>query len=60
MKEVDILDEALDYITKIMLKSRYEEVKSKKEEVITMRKVDFYNFCIKLVKLLKNVEEMEQ
>ena len=33
--------------------------KTKKKKIITMSKTDLYQFCIKLVKLILEIERME-
>lgn len=48
-----MLEDAIELLTKQMLKEHFEN----KETIITMTKTELYQFCIKLVKLLKKFEE---
>ncbi len=52
-----MLDEVIEILTKQMLKDTYQDIKYSKDTKIVMTKVEFYNFCIKLIKVIKEVEE---
>lgn len=54
-----MLDEAIDLLTRQMLEDVFDDKKNKKMQVITMSKADLYRFCIKLVKLIQQIENME-
>ena len=53
-----MLDEAIELLTRQMLKDVYDDKKNNNIQKIVMTKADLYKFCIKLIKLLKNFEEM--
>lgn len=57
---VNMLDDTIELLTKQMLEDVFKDKKENKKEMITMSKVDLYKFCIKLVKLLKRIENMEE
>ncbi len=48
-----MLEDTIEILTKQMI----EEHMKKEEKVIHIKKVDLYRFCIKLVKLVKEVYE---
>lgn len=52
-----MLNDAIEILTKQMLKDTYQDKKCNKDTKIVMTKVEFYNFCIKLIKVIKEVEE---
>lgn len=54
-----MLDETIELLTEQMLKDTFKAKAENKQQLITMNKVDLYRFCIKLVKLIRNVENME-
>ena len=55
-----MLDEAIELLTKQMLKEAFENKDGNKETILVMSKVELYKFCIKLVKLIKRINEMEK
>lgn len=59
MTKLDTLDDTIELLTKQMLEDVFKDKKENKQELITMSKVDLYKFCIKLIKLIQQVEKME-
>ena len=59
MTKLDTLDDTIELLTKQMLEDVFKDKKENKKELITMSKTDLYKFCIKLVKLIHQVEKME-
>lgn len=57
--DLEVLDDAIELLTKQMLEDVFKDKKENKKEMITMSKADLYKFCIDLVKLIKRVENME-
>jgi len=55
-----MLDDTIELLTKQMLEDVFKDKKENKKELITMSKVDLYKFCIKLIKLIQQVEKMEE
>lgn len=55
-----MLDETIELLTRQMLEDVFNDKKENKQELITMSKTDLYQFCIKLVKLIQQVERMEE
>lgn len=55
-----MLEETIELLTKQMLEDIFKAKKENKTEKITMTKTDLYKFCIKLVKLIYQVENMEE
>ncbi len=55
-----MLDEAIDLLTRQMLEDVFNDKKNNKKQMITMSKTDLYRFCIKLVKLIQQIENMEE
>ena len=55
-----MLDEAIELLTKQMIKETFENKDGNKETILVMSKVELYKFCIKLVKLIKRINEMEK
>jgi len=51
-----MLNETIELLTKQMIEETFEEKKNNREIVIRMTKTDLYKFCIKLVKLIKEVD----
>ncbi len=60
MTKLDTLDDTIELLTKQMLEDVFKDKKENKKELITMSKTDLYKFCIKLVKLIQQVENMEE
>lgn len=54
-----MLDDTIELLTKQMLEDVFNDKKENKEKLITMSKADLYKFCIRLVKLIQQVENME-
>lgn len=54
-----MLDDTIELLTKQMLEDVFNDKKENKEKLITMSKADLYKFCIKLIKLIKQIESME-
>ncbi len=59
MTKLDILEDTIELLTKQMLEDVFKDKKENKQELITMSKADLYKFCIRLVKLIQQVENME-
>lgn len=55
-----MLDETIDLLTRQMLEDVFNDKKNKQKQMITMSKTDLYKFCIKLVKLIQRIENMEE
>lgn len=53
-----MLEEAIELLTKQMIYENFEAKKDNEEAIIKMTKTELYQFCIKLVKLIKKVEDM--
>lgn len=60
MTKLDTLDDTIELLTKQMLEDVFKEKKENKQELIKMSKTDLYKFCIKLVKLIQQIENMEE
>ena len=59
MTKLDTLEDTIELLTKQMLEDVFKDKKENKEKLITMSKADLYKFCIRLVKLIQQVENME-
>ena len=59
MTKLDILEDTIELLTNQMLEDVFKDKKENKQELITMSKADLYKFCIRLVKLIQQVENME-
>ena len=59
MTKLDTLHDTIELLTKQMLEYVFKDKKENKQELITMSKADLYKFCIRLVKLIQQVENME-
>lgn len=57
--DLEVLDDTIELLTKQMLEDVFKDKKENKEKLITMSKADLYKFCIKLVKLIQQIEKME-
>lgn len=57
--DLKVLDDTIELLTKQMLEDVFKDKKENKEKLITMSKADLYKFCIKLVKLIQQIENME-
>lgn len=57
--DLKVLDDTIELLTKQMLEDVFKDKKENKEKLITMSKADLYKFCIKLVKLIQRIENME-
>lgn len=55
-----MLDETIDLLTRQMLEDVFNDKKNNQKQMITMSKDDLYKFCIKLVKLIQRIENMEE
>lgn len=55
----ELLEDTIEELTKQMIEETFDLKDKSKEKVITMKKTDLYKFCIKLIKLIKRVSEME-
>lgn len=58
MTKLDTLEDTIELLTKQMLEEVFKDKKENKKELITMSKTDLYKFCIKLVKLIQQIENM--
>ena len=56
---IDVLDDTIELLTKQMLEDIFKDKEENKESMITMSKTDLYKFCIKLVKLIQQVERIK-
>lgn len=54
-----VLDDTIELLTKQMLEDIFKDKEENKESMITMSKTDLYKFCIKLVKLIQQVERIK-
>lgn len=54
-----MLEDTIDLLTRQMLEDVFKDKKENKKQMITMSKADLYKFCIKLVKLIQQIENME-
>lgn len=59
MTKLDTLEDTIELLTKQMLEDVFKDKKENKQELITMSKADLYKFCIRLVKFIQQVENME-
>ena len=59
MTKLDTLEDTIELLTKQMLEDVFKDKKENKQELITMSKADLYKYCIRLVKLIQQVENME-
>ncbi len=59
MTKLDTLEDTIELLTKQILEDVFKDKKENKQELITMSKADLYKFCIRLVKLIQQVENME-
>ena len=59
MTKLDTLEDTIELLTKQMLEDVFKDKKENKKELITMSKTDLYKFCIRLVKLIQRIENME-
>ena len=48
-----MIDVAIEKITEMLIEQDFKDKKNKSIEMITLKKVDFYKFSIKLLKLIK-------
>ena len=55
-----MLDETIEFLTRQMLEDVFNDKKNNQKTMITISRADLYRFCIKLVKLIKQIEEMEE
>lgn len=55
-----MLNETIDLLTRKMLEEAFKDKKNNQKQMITMSKVDLYKFCIKLVKLIQQIENREE
>ncbi len=51
-----MLDDTIEILTNQMIEEHFKVKQENKEVIIKMRMVDLYRFCIKLIKLIKEVE----
>lgn len=52
-----MLDESIEELTKLMIKEDFKIKESNRETVIKISKKDLIKFCIKLIKLIKQMED---
>lgn len=52
-----MLEESIEELTKLMIREDFKIKESNQETIIKISKKDLIKFCIKLVKLIKNVED---
>ena len=55
-----MLNETIDLLTRKMLEEAFKDKKNNQKQMITMSKADLYKFCIKLIKLIQRIENMEE
>ena len=53
-----MLDDSIEILTKQMLESAFKDKKNKHNTIIKMTKTELYQFCIKLIKTIKEAETM--
>lgn len=54
---ISMLEESIEELTKLMIKEDFKIKESNQETIIKISKKDLIKFCIKLIKLIKNVED---
>lgn len=54
-----MLDETIEELTKILIKTDFEIKDNKKTEYIKIKRTDLVRFCIKLVKLVRKISYMK-
>ena len=54
-----MLDETIEELTKILIKTDFEIKENKKSEYIKIKRTDLVRFCIKIIKLIRKVKYME-
>lgn len=54
---ISMLDESIEELTKLMIKEDFKIKESNRETVIKISKKDLIKFCIKLIKLIKQMED---
>ena len=52
-----MLEDAIEILTKQMIEDAFKDNKNNLVEKAVITKTDLYSFCIKLMKLLKELEE---
>lgn len=52
-----MLDDTIDILTKQMIENDFNEKINKCHQTVRLTKTQLYQFCIKLVKLIKEVEK---
>lgn len=52
-----MLDESIEELTKLMIKEDFKIKESNHETIIKISKKDLIKFCIKLIKLIKQMED---
>ena len=52
-----MLEDTIEILTKQMIEDAFKNSKSNVTEIAVISKTDLYNFCIKLINLLKELEE---
>lgn len=53
-----MLDDAIEILTKLLIKTDLNDRKTNHKEMVTMTKVELYQFCIKLLKEIQKYEEV--
>lgn len=59
-EELKMLEETIELLTRQMLEDVFNDKKNNQKTMITISRADLYKFCIKLVKLIKRIEDMEE
>lgn len=54
-----MLEETIEFLTRQMLEDVFNDKKNNKKTMITISRADLYKFCIRLVKLIQRIENME-
>jgi len=52
-----MLDETIEELTKILIKTDFKIKKEKENEYIKIKRTDLVRFCIKIIKLVREVEK---
>ena len=55
-----MLEETIELLTRQMLEDVFNDKMNNQKTMITISRADLYKFCIKLVKLIKRSEDMEE
>lgn len=51
-----MLDEAIELLTKQMIENDFKDKSSESHKIVKLTKTQLYQFCIRLVKIIREVE----